>query len=145
MNRRISARLSVSRGKIFEKRVVAQCEIQGISVVRIPDGCKQAGRRIIRVKSPFDFVFGFGHRAAFIDAKYTSSDRFTYSDLVPHQLKELKKLSGAGVAGYLVCFKTQVWFIDISILLETRPKGHVNMKYAKFLGTITAFDLRRIF
>lgn len=60
--------------------------------------------RLIRVKSPFDYIV-VGPKTLFIDAKSCSAALFPAVHITPHQLRDLMALTNRGhVAGYLVNF-----------------------------------------
>lgn len=145
-NNRIGGKRAKVAGQLFEKAFEQTCAIQGIECVRIPDGCKQVGAfKLIRTITPFDFVLCYNQRAAFVDLKSIESGNLTHSKLTPHQLNSLKRLSPGGVSGYVVNFSGTVYFIDVSILLETKKGESVSLDYAKPLGHRSTMDLRRIF
>lgn len=145
MGRRLSGKIAQARGKSFEIRFQNVCKILGVEIQRIPDGCRQVGRRIVRTKTPFDFVLAYKQRSAFIDVKTTKKNSFSFSEIVPHQLEALKKMSAGGVAGYIICFPEQIYFVDVAILSETKPGESINLIYANKLGNVHFFDIRKIF
>jgi penicillin-binding protein-related factor A (putative recombinase) len=145
-NRRFAGKRAKIHGDVFEKYFEQTCEIQGVECVRIPNGCRSLGAfKLVRVPTPFDYVLCYNQRSAFVDLKSIESGNLTYSKLTPHQLESLKRLSPGGVSGYVVNFSGEVYFIDISILLETKKGESVSLDYAKHLGHRTCMDIRRIF
>jgi len=145
-NRRIGGKRAKVAGDLFEKAFEQTCAIQKIECIRIPAGCRSLGAfKLIRVQTPFDFVLCYNQRAAFVDLKSIESGNLTHSKLTPHQLNSLKRLSPGGVSGYVVNLSGNVYFIDISILLETKKGESVSLDYAKCLGHISTMDLRIIF
>lgn len=91
-------------------------------VVRIPDGCdtkKVRGPRgwetkIVRIRTPFDFVAFRGGRGVVFDAKTVDGETFPHSAIKEHQLISLISCADHTTrAGYLVWFRpidTVVWF-----------------------------------
>jgi penicillin-binding protein-related factor A (putative recombinase) len=145
MKKRLAGKLAQSRGKSFETLFQETCKIQGIAVTPIPNGCRNVGRRIVRVKSPFDWVLGYNKRAAFIDTKTSGDKNFNHSKIKPHQLKALQNLSSSGVAGYVLKINGKIYFVDVSILAETKKGESVKLDYAVLLGSDFSFDARKIF
>jgi hypothetical protein len=145
-DRRVSGKRAKYAGALFESLFENMCALQKVECVRIPDSCRQVGaRKLIRVVSPFDYVCCYNQRSAFLDLKSIDSGNLTYSKIVPHQMQNLLKLSPGGVSGYIVALKDDIYFVDVSILKETKPGASVDMSYAKFLGNRLAFDIRLIF
>ncbi len=145
-NRRIGGKRAKVAGDLFEKAFEQACAIQGIECIRIPNGCRSLGAfKLVRVPTPFDYVLCYNQRAAFVDLKSIESGNLTHSKLTPHQLSSLKKLSPGGVSGYVVNFSGEIYFIDISILLETKKGESVPFTYAKHLGNRTSMDIRKLF
>jgi penicillin-binding protein-related factor A (putative recombinase) len=133
-------------GDNFESLFENQCLVQSISVVAIPNSCKRVSRfKLIQIKSPFDFVLCYKKRAAFIDTKSTKQKTFSHSMIDQHQVRELSKLSPGGVSGYIIALLDKVYFVDVSILKETKPGSSVDFTRALYLGTRLGFDCRLIF
>jgi len=146
LSRRVAGKRAKYAGSMFETLFENMCAIQNIECVRIPDSCRQVGaNKLIRVYSPFDFVLCYRQRAAFVDLKSIDIGNLTYSKIVPHQLRNLLKLSPGGVSGYIVNVAGEVYFVDVSILQSTKPGKSVDLTYAKNLGHRASFDIRRIF
>lgn len=109
MHKALLGKLAVRDGAFFEDWIRVACANSSITCVRIPDGCKQiSGSRIIRVKSPFDFILAMSGKSAAIDAKLRNEDHltpasFANKDSTREQLKHLLNLQLAGMqAGFLV-------------------------------------------
>lgn len=117
--RRVSGKRAQSGGASFESSVYNGAIGQGWRVLRIPDGCRQLGAgKIIRVKSPFDFIIAKDviappipniteTRTILFDAKTTTENLFPPAKIKPGQLEWLQKFYGLNsyVAGYLVNFE----------------------------------------
>ena len=145
-NRRIGGKRAKVAGDLFEKAFEQTCAIQKIECIRIPNGCRSLGAfKLVRVPTPMDYILCYNQRAAFVDLKSIKSGNLTHSKLTPHQISSLKRLSPGGVSGYVVNFSGSVYFIDVSILLETKKGDSVSLDYAKPLGHRATMDLRRIF
>jgi hypothetical protein len=145
--RRVAGKKSRNNGATFEFAFQSLCGVQGVNCVRIPDGCKQVGaRKLIRVATPFDYCLCYQGRAAFVDTKTTDAMHFTHSMIKPHQLNSLRQLSPGGKAGYVLGMGDgNVYFADVSLLLDVQPGGRVALERAILLGERIAFDVRRIF
>lgn len=144
--RRIAGKRAKIAGDMFEKQFERICEIQGVQCIRIPNGCRTLGpNKLVRCRTPFDFVLCYNQRAAFVDLKSIEDGNLTHSKITPHQVESLKRLSPGGVSGYIVNLSGEVYFVDVSILLETKRGQSVDMSYAKHLGHRSVFDIRRVF
>ena len=139
-------------GKAFENMVVRSGIKHGITVIRIPDGCETRrgarGPRVVRVRSPFDFVLLKRTQAVVFDAKTTAETTFKYSNLTEHQLGSLKRCSEqAKNAGYLVFFRNfdEVVFYNIDILSALRPGKSVKPGDGMILGRSSSIGLDSLF
>lgn len=95
-------------GKRFESEFQQIAGWQGIAITRIPDGCKVlGGGKIIRVKSPFDWVLTKDGKTALIDTKTTLDKNFKHGKIDLAQLAALydQQFRGA-IAGYVVQFRS---------------------------------------
>jgi hypothetical protein len=101
-------------GALFEIILHRNALVYGWQVTDIPDGCKQLRGKMIRVPTPFDYVFTKDCRAVFCDAKTIASGTFGASDITQHQVDELSKTRAGGFpSGYIVNFSKfdkTVWF-----------------------------------
>lgn len=122
---------------------------QGFHCIRIPDGCKQAGKKLLRVQTPFDFVLsGKGARMAFIDTKSCKTKRFAASGKVAHQIRDLLALENhSHIAGYLVLFSTsgEVVFFSAYQLHAMIERSSLGPEDGKIIGLATGFDINKVF
>jgi penicillin-binding protein-related factor A (putative recombinase) len=136
-------------GAAFEDQFVARAEFQHFNVIRIPDSCRQMRNKIIRVKSPFDFILTGTiqgvKRTAFIDVKRTNEKRFPYSSIDPHQLECLRLASFGGVAGYLIQMDWVVVFFSYEKLSKVKPRESLTTADGVLLGASGHFDVMNIF
>lgn len=142
-----------NQGKVFERAFETICAQNNYTCVRIPDSCKQIGRerngapRLIRVKSPFDFVIASKGFSVFLDVKSTESDRYTYSQLKQHQIDTLHKVRKDVLSGYLVHFalENKIVFFDVNLLAALKPRESVSIESGLLLGTFGyQCDLERL-
>jgi penicillin-binding protein-related factor A (putative recombinase) len=93
-------------GKLYEQIFYTTCLSKRMACTRIPDGCEVKGMgKLVRVKSPFDWVVSFEGQTALIDTKSLSSGNLTPSKINDNQVAELLKHQAQGVcAGYVVFF-----------------------------------------
>lgn len=140
-------------GDSFEKLFVHACQIYDFAITRIPDGCRQlSNKRLIRIKSPWDFVISYQGHTALIDTKTVQGDTFPYSSITPHQVKALCDHANHGaMTGYVVWLRKtdRVIFIPAFTLhgaLQSKNSGSFSEKNPGviYLGGIT-FDARLIF
>lgn len=123
-----------------------QCKAEGIAITRIPDGCRTLGpRKLIRVKSPFDWILSLNGRAALIDTKTTQGDTFPNSKIDACQVGEM--LNHAPVlSGYVVRFERLaiLAFIPATILSESiERRGSISTLTPGVVHLGPAFDLWR--
>lgn len=92
-------------GNLFEELFYHACKkVPGLAVTRFPDGCKVVGpKKMIRVKTPCDWILTYGGVTALIDTKTTQGSSFHYSKIEAHQVNEMltHQLSG-GRSGYVI-------------------------------------------
>lgn len=113
-------RAQQSFGSFFEKIFFYGCSrVNGMAVTRFPDGCRVLGKnRVVRVKTPCDWILSYGGMTAMLDTKTTSTDSFAYSKIEPHQIEEMVKHQVAGAkAGYIIWFRKSDDVIFVSSLL----------------------------
>lgn len=137
-------------GEAFEVTLETAALISRLQLLRIPDGCRQiGGNRLIRVKSPFDYVLRAPRRLAFLDAKSTLELAFYASSIPPHQFNALKIFDGLPqsmdvVSGFIVNFKSAgvVEFFSVAMM-----KSRVSVKPGDgvLLNAGQTLDLNRIF
>jgi penicillin-binding protein-related factor A (putative recombinase) len=117
-------------GKGFEnvlERITAQA---GILCIRIPDGCQVVGlNKLVRRKTPFDYILCKDSKCALIDAKTTIGKTFSItSDLLikPHQISIMKQANEKGIiAGFLFLFRLTetLCFMEANELEELKYQG----------------------
>lgn len=118
-----------SFGKLFERLFDLGCRriksFQVVAITRMPDGCRVVGRnKLMRVKTPFDWIVTFNGLSVFVDTKTTLEDSFAHSKIEPHQVNEMAKHEAAGTrAGYVIWLrKTDVVFYIGACALQTLMK-----------------------
>lgn len=106
LGRIIAGKRAKSNGLQFENCLITSANREGWHHIQIPAGCKRvSAKKIIMVRTPFDFVFMKNSHCMFIDAKRTSNKTFQHSQLTVHQIIELKRCEAQGFpAGYIVNF-----------------------------------------
>ena len=58
IKRQLGGKKAKRNGQSFERNLIIEASYQDFAHIQIPDGCRQLGfNKLIRVKSPFDFVF----------------------------------------------------------------------------------------
>ena len=149
-NRVLAGKIAKARGEQFETLLTHSAESKGFRTIRIPDGCKQLFRRIIRIKSPFDFVFVRGKQVLFCDAKYVTGKTFTYSMVNFDQVQNLRLLESQGhPSGYIINFNHElesiVCFASARQLFALRKGDSLSMHSLVRLGSFHSFDLGVIF
>lgn len=141
-----------SFGDLFERLFHLQCaRTRGIAVTRFPDGCKVLRQnKIVRVKTPWDWVVSFNGKTALIDTKTTEGDSFPHSKIEDHQIREMVTHSEAGnnTTGYVIWFRKSdgVYFAS-SLLLNNllKVRGSLKTDMLQFLGKSSAFKPQIMF
>lgn len=123
--RAVAGWFSKKRGAMFEGTLEVAARKHGLTVVRIPDGCKQVGSvRIVRTKTPFDFVFAWNNGVCFVDAKSTSKNVFVTSVVPTQQRATLLALqANVGImAGFVVWYTTQnvIEFYEATLVASSK-------------------------
>lgn len=125
-----------SNGVMFEEALTRNARFSQIACTRMPDGCKQLNaRRIIRVKTPFDFILTKNGKSAFIDTKTLDDKSFANSKIEEHQVNGIMPHVKAGSLGGYVVFARAIdtiYFIPVSVL-------HYNL-YSPTRGSIGPID-----
>lgn len=146
IERRIAGLKAKRSGQRFENFFEVRCRQLDISCIRIPDGCRVIGQgKIVRTKTPFDYIIGFEDKIVFLDLKSTSATNFTYSQIDQDQIRNLNILSKHQKAGYLVyhsSIETLVYY-DINDLMTAVHGERVHHKIE--FGNIFSADLKCLF
>lgn len=142
MNRCLAGRKAQSSGAGFERVFMQMCAMHKVGCVQIPPGCRTAGKRLLRVKSPTDFIISHANVRTIVDCKTIDSGNFSFSMIVPHQLAAFREL---GSGGYVLRTKGLVYFIDWKLLAALKPHGSVDLRSAVLLGEEYVFNPRLIF
>lgn len=140
-------------GRQFESNFKIQCQYHQCQATRMPDGCKTVGAaKLIRVKTPFDWIVSWNKHTALIDTKTSKNNHFAHSLIEKHQVDELFLHEKQGImSGYVVEFREAdtVIFIPASALCMRKLKGTGSVRLGDpdvlILGSSNNFDVRRIF
>ncbi len=145
----ISGRLAQSRGQNFEKILSDSAKRTHWDLVKIPLGARQVSAdRLIRVKTPFDFVFVKKERVIFADAKTIKSKTYSHSQITGHQLNELLTFESHGhKSGYIVNFTElkKTVFYTASQLKNLQPGYSLSPQDGILVGENFIINLDRIF
>lgn len=148
--RTLAGRKAQRYGQMFENLFRSNLTRARLAFDRMPDGCRVVGRgRLIRVKTPFDWIVTEGGRTAVLDTKTFDEHRLMPHMIEEHQLRALEKHARAGaVAGYVIWFRPcdLVVFADASQLYEIFESGEgVHASEIPLIGSSRKFDPRQIF
>lgn len=143
-----------SLGDLFETVFQNAClATPGMAVTRFPDGCRVIGaNKVVRTKTPCDWVLTYGAVTALIDTKTTEGDSFPHSKICEHQINEMVRHEQAGAkAGYVIWFRKSdhLFFLSalyLSGLINTR--GSVKMDEIScsfYIGKCRQFRPKLIF
>lgn len=144
---RLSGLAAKRQGSAFEEVFQRACQRSGVAVTRIPDGCKRVGpKRLIQVKSPFDWILTYQGKTVVIDTKSTANASFSNSGIDGHQVQEMLKHTG----GYVVWLRleNQVIFVPATRLATLYGvRGSIGWRDAHCvpLGPCGNMDVRKIF
>lgn len=144
---------SYHEGKQFEEIFRLAALRQGFLPIQMPLGAKRAGKRLIQIKTPFDFqllhkLSELYSVTVFIDCKSYNKNMISYSDLTDHQICSLATIERYGfTAGYLIWFRREnaVCFCRASMLRKLEPGKSIHGRDMIYLGTISEFYLGRLF
>lgn len=143
-----SGLIAKKRGDSFQNFFEIRCAQQGVTCIRIPDGCRQiSAHKTQRVRTPFDYVIGHGNKIIFLDLKSTANKTFTKSMCVDHQIYSLTKLSMHQDAGYLVYYSESALLVyyKVSQLRELEKRESLAMTDGLVLGKIFEAKLGDMF
>lgn len=143
----VSGLLSKRNGDYFEKLIQYQANRVGCVFEKIPSGAKWVGaRRVIPMRTPFDFIIAKGGRCAVFDAKLIDSETFGRSMIKAHQLRSLLNFWRVGIpAGYVISFSNGwVEFFNADVLFNLRHRQSLKVGTGLYLGTKDCFDLTLI-
>lgn len=122
-----------TRGTQFETLIENCARIAGWQPLRIPDGCRQMGKKkMIRVKSPFDFILAkagqFRTSTLLFDAKHTSENKYYTKSKNDHQIAHLLRFGSipSYACGYVVNYEKHgcVVFHTVNSIAKARNDGH---------------------
>jgi penicillin-binding protein-related factor A (putative recombinase) len=134
-------------GANFERYFEKCASLKGWRVTRVPDGAKHLGKdRIVRVKSPFDFVLTKKGKALFVDTKTTQGETYSYSSINQAQVEELLAIEKQDhTAGFIINFRQNglFCFVKASELSEVCPGQSIRSKNLIDLGK--EIDIERLF
>jgi hypothetical protein len=150
--RQFSGRQAQSNGAIFEAMFFTAAARQGMTATRIPDGCKQLpNRRIIRVKTPFDWMLTHNGQAIVCDTKRNDAKTFPHARIDHFQVHHLLLNYARGInAGYIVWLATQdlTMFVPAPRLskgLTTRGSICPSEPDVTVIGNGRVMDLAKVF
>lgn len=110
----LAGKKSQAKGQGFEDFIMKRFNRFGWMVKRIPNGARWTGpRKIIPIKSPFDFLAIKKGICIFFDAKRTSSKKLPMIMIKRHQQQHLQDCLDWGCpAGFIVHFESrkEIWF-----------------------------------
>lgn len=140
-------------GSLFEELFHMTCgRTQGMAVTRFPDGCRVVGKnKVIRIKTPCDWILTFGGVTALIDTKTTESDSFPFSKIEKHQVKEMAIHAQSGArSGYVIWFRKSddvVFMSSLFLLGLINQRGSLKAMNcsSSYLGKSRQFDPKMIF
>lgn len=133
-------------GDNFEALFEARCRMYDVHYEKVPNGCKQvAPNRVIRVRTPFDYILAFEGKSAVVDLKSCEARSFGFSKIVPHQLQALKNLSIGMIAGYVVKNPEGVFYVPFQILQNCKSGTSIELGLCEKLGEEFKFNPSLIF
>lgn len=141
-------------GDLFEDLFFNLCaRIPGMAITRFPDGCRVVGKnKLIRVKTPCDWILTYGGMTALIDTKTTENDSFPHGMIEKHQVMEMLKHSQAGArSGYVIWMRKTDDIIFCSSLMLSglmHLRGSIKAPLqggSNYLGKSSMFRPKMIF
>lgn len=139
-----------SQGRAFEHMFEHSLRKHKFAYDKMPDGCRQLGAfKLIRVKTPYDWIITLSGRTALIDTKSFIGDKLIPSQVTPHQAQSMRLHANRGaIAGYVIWFRdhNSVRFAESCVLDQiTASKTGILFSYLVDLGSIQKMDLLGIF
>lgn len=122
--------------------------MNGIGVLRVPDGIKHTGHGFMTVQSPCDFILAKHGKAALVDAKTTEASRFPASKVKAHQVNAMQAMTYHGLSGgYVIYFRTQnrVAFFPCHILTALPQDTGLGPEDGLDMGPIEQVDFAPVF
>jgi penicillin-binding protein-related factor A (putative recombinase) len=96
-------------GRATEAQFENELNMKRIGWVRVPDGCKIVGRgRLIRIKSPFDYIASLNGKNICVDVKHTMSEMFPVGKINKEQVGQLLRVNHGGYMVY--CKPKHCWY-----------------------------------
>lgn len=145
----MAGKRSKHEGDLFEMQLKMQSKAHGWKVIQIPMGAKMLNaHKLIRVQTPFDFVFVKRGKALFADAKSFQKPTISFSDLTHHQIENLFHVEQHGFkAGYIVNFRKldQIRFYPASMLLELKQRSSYGHEDGFLMGSVQNISLDCLF
>jgi penicillin-binding protein-related factor A (putative recombinase) len=140
-------------GDLFEQMFFNYCSrIPRLAITRFPNGCRTVGKnKVIRVKTPWDWVITYGGVTALIDTKTTDGENFPFSKIENHQVEEMIMHEHCGAkSGYIIWFRKSddIVFVSSNMLITMMTKrGSIATSNGsiRYLGKSGNFDLTMIF
>lgn len=135
----------------WEMYLQRQANREGAVLVQMPLGCKRVGKRkLVQIKTPFDFCLVKNGVAIFIDCKFFQDKKsIAYSDMTPHQVESLFELEkyGKATSGYLIYFESidLVCFAKSSDLKAVKRRDSLRIEKMTQLGALETFKLAPLF
>jgi penicillin-binding protein-related factor A (putative recombinase) len=122
--------------------------MKGILFIKMPLGCERRGKKIIQVKTPFDYTLIKNGEVVFIDCKSFDKSRISHSMLIFHQIQALQQIYEMGCnAGYLVHMRdiSKVVFFASPKLWLLKVRESLTLKDGQELGDYEDFSLDILF
>lgn len=145
MAKRIGGQEAQRNGDLFENLIMFFAKRSGYEFIKIPSGCKNLGKKLIPVKSPFDFILVSKSQTIFCDAKSTKEENFSYSMIDQDQVRNLALLdNGLNKCGYLINFNGLIGFVYVDALKLVKPRTSISHGQCLPMGTIKEFNFNAL-
>lgn len=137
MTRRIAGQRAKRNGDYFENLIMFFANHAKFNFIKIPSGCKTVGTKLIRVKSPFDFILVRNDWTIFCDAKSTNGNTFSYSMIDQDQVRNLTLVNtDKNCSGYIINFNGEVYFAPVILLRSIKPRQSLSRDFCLPMGDI---------
>lgn len=139
---------SLKEGHQFEAILRTAAIRQGVHCIAMPLGARRVGRRLVPIKTPFDYILIHKGVCVYVDCKTYDTDSISFTRLTPHQIAALHTIQRFGCAGgYLIHFRksSAVCFAHAHKLLDIQPGESMHGKDMIYLGQVEDFFLGRLF
>jgi penicillin-binding protein-related factor A (putative recombinase) len=146
MDKRSAGLRAKRTGDYFENLLMFFAGRAGFNFIKIPSGCKTVGgTKLIRVKSPFDFILSSKELTIFCDAKTTEANSFSFSQIDQDQVRNLALVKNDfSLSGYIIAFGDEVEFFSVEQLKDVKPGKGLKRGSGIYMGAKQGIEFSKL-